>query len=48
MDSELVEEVDITVSQTTETAESAKPHSLAVHLLIVLAAVVLLVTAVNV
>ena len=48
MDSEIVEEVDITVDRATDTAESARPHSVAVHLMIVLAAVIMLVTAANV
>lgn len=48
MDSEIVEDVDITVSRTDNAPEQDKPHSVAVHLLIVLAAVILLVTAVNV
>jgi hypothetical protein len=49
MDSEIVEEeVDISVSDTGVAAKPDRPHSVAVHLLIALAAVILLVTAVNV
>ena len=49
MDSEIVEEeVDISISGTEVAAKPDRPHSVAVHLLITLAAVILLVTAVNV
>jgi Ca2+/Na+ antiporter len=48
MDSEIDEEIDISTSGTEPAAKPDRPHSVAVHLLIALAAVVLLVTAVNV
>ena len=49
MDSEIVEEeVDISVSDTGVAAKPDRPHSVAVHLLIALAAVIMLVTAANV
>jgi len=48
MDSEIVDDVDITITVTENAQEQDKPHSVAVHLLIVLAAVIMLVTAVNV
>ena len=48
MDNANVEDVDITIDLTNDTVEPTRQHSLAVHLLIVLAAVILLITAVNV
>lgn len=48
MNTEIAEEDDVADSGTDVTDESAKPHSVAVHLLIALAALILLVTSVNV
>ena len=48
MNTEIAEEDDVAGSGTDVADESAKPHSVAVHLLIALAALIMLVTAANV
>ena len=48
MNTEIAEEDGVAVSGTDMAAESDKPHSVAVHLLIALAALIMLVTAANV
>ena len=48
VDNETAEEPNITTMHAENAPDAARPHSVAVHLLIALAAVILLVTAVNV